>query len=101
MATDFEKEIVPPNSLHTDKARQMTDGAVFHVITEGQNTMPSYAKQISVMDRWAAVRYLRVLQRAKNPTPEDLAAVAAQEAATQENDAKTPSGSDAGDGSAP
>jgi mono/diheme cytochrome c family protein len=34
--------------------------------------MPSYATQIMPNDRWAVIRYLRVLQRAEKPTPEDV-----------------------------
>lgn len=54
--------------------RPMTwpDGQIFHTITKGQNLMPSYATQIQPQDRWAIVHYIRALQRAKHPTPEDL-----------------------------
>jgi hypothetical protein len=34
--------------------------------------MPSYASQIQAEDRWAAILYVRALQRAAHPTPEDL-----------------------------
>ncbi|MFW5740336.1 MAG: c-type cytochrome, partial [Myxococcota bacterium] len=38
------------------------DGRIYHVVTDGQNIMPSYAVQILPRDRWAAVRYVRDLQ---------------------------------------
>ena len=38
------------------------DGYLFHVMTNGLATMPSYAGQIAVADRWAIVHYLRALQ---------------------------------------
>jgi mono/diheme cytochrome c family protein len=63
-----------PPSLLSDKVRGWSDGRVYHVLTVGQNLMPSYAKQISQDDRWAIIHYLRALQRAKKPTPEDLKA---------------------------
>jgi len=54
-----------PPSLLAPKAVQMTDGQLFHVLTYGQKNMPSYAAQIDRMDRWAAIAYVRSLQRAK------------------------------------
>ncbi|MFA6571507.1 MAG: quinol:electron acceptor oxidoreductase subunit ActD [Bacteroidota bacterium] len=62
---------VPP-SLHSDKVRTWTDGRIFHVITEGQNLMPSYATQVTPEERWAIVLYVRALQRALNAKEEDL-----------------------------
>jgi len=53
-----------PPTLHSDKIRGWSDGMMFHVITEGQNIMPSYAAQIKEDDRWAIVHYVRALQRA-------------------------------------
>jgi len=61
-----------PPTLHTDKVRNWPDGAIYHVISEGQNVMPSYAAQIARDDRWAIVHYLRVLQRAQNAQESDL-----------------------------
>ena len=64
-----------PPSLHTDKVRNWADGRIYHVITMGQNLMPSYANQVPAGDRWAAIHYIRVLQKAKHPTAEDLKAM--------------------------
>jgi mono/diheme cytochrome c family protein len=61
-----------PPTLHSDKVRGWPDGNIYHVITEGQNIMPSYASQIAREDRWAIVHYLRVLQRAQNAKESDL-----------------------------
>lgn len=61
-----------PPTLHSDKVRSWPDGSIYHVITEGQNVMPSYASQISRNDRWAIIHYLRVLQRAHNAKESDL-----------------------------
>ncbi len=63
-----------PPSLQSDKVRGYADGSIFHVVTMGQNLMPSYASQISADDRWATIHYVRALQRAKHPTAEDLKA---------------------------
>lgn len=61
-----------PLSLQSDKARNYTDGRIYHIIMMGQNLMPSYASQIVSGDRWAAIHYVRALQKSKHPTPEDL-----------------------------
>lgn len=62
---------VPP-SLHNSKVLNWKDGNIYHVITNGQNVMPSYESQISRDDRWAIVHYVRTLQRAKNAKDSDL-----------------------------
>ena len=61
-----------PPTLHSDKVRTWSDGALYHVITEGQNVMPAYGSQIARDDRWAIVHYLRVLQRAHFAKETDL-----------------------------
>ena len=61
-----------PPTLHSDKVRNWEDGHIYNVITNGQNTMPSYEKQIAKDDRWAIIHYLRVLQRSQNAKETDL-----------------------------
>jgi mono/diheme cytochrome c family protein len=61
-----------PPSLHTERAINFPDGRIYHVITNGQNAMPSYADQITREERWSIVNYIRVLQRAKNATDADI-----------------------------
>jgi len=61
-----------PPSLHTDAARKFPDGRIFHIITRGQNNMPSYADKIKPRDRWAVIHFVRALQRTLHPKPEDL-----------------------------
>ena len=63
-----------PPSLQSDKVRTWPDGRIYHVITMGQNLMPSYASQVAPGDRWAVIHYVRALQRSEHPTPEDLKA---------------------------
>ena len=61
-----------PPSLQSEKIRQIADGGIYHIITRGQNLMPSYAAQIDPTDRWAVIHYVRVLQRSKHPSESDL-----------------------------
>jgi mono/diheme cytochrome c family protein len=57
----------PPPSLLADKTRKMKDGQLFHLLTYGQNNMPSYASQTSREDRWNVIAYLRSLQASAPP----------------------------------
>lgn len=53
-----------PPSLMSDKVRGFKDGRIFHIITDGQGVMGSYATQIQDPDaRWAVVNYIRSLQK--------------------------------------
>ncbi|MCX6154772.1 MAG: DUF3341 domain-containing protein [Candidatus Kapabacteria bacterium] len=61
-----------PPTLHSDKVRNWTDGRIYAVITDGQNSMPSYSRLVSPSDRWAVILYIRELQRALNAKQEDL-----------------------------
>ncbi len=61
-----------PPTLHSKRALDFSDGMIYHIITNGQNVMPSYASQITRDERWAIVNYVRVLQLAKNAKDSDL-----------------------------
>jgi len=61
-----------PPTLHSEKVRNWPDGSIYHVITEGQNIMPSYAAQVGPDDRWALIHYIRILQRSQNARKADL-----------------------------
>ena len=61
-----------PPTLHSTRAREFNDGMLYHIITNGQNVMPSYASQITHEERWAIVNYVRALQRAKNASDSDV-----------------------------
>ena len=52
-----------PPSLLAPKARGLADGQIFHILTFGQNNMPSYASQIDRDDRWKVILHVRSLQR--------------------------------------
>jgi mono/diheme cytochrome c family protein len=70
---DWPRPLYPrPPSLQSDKVRDYKDGQIFHVISMGQNLMPSYAEKLNEEERWAVVHYVRALYRAKHPNAEDL-----------------------------
>jgi len=62
----------PATSYHVDRLRQVTDGYLYDVITNGVRNMPPYAQQIPVRDRWAIVAYIRALQRSQYARPDNL-----------------------------
>ena len=61
-----------PTTLQSEKVRNWTDGRIFHVITEGQNVMPSYSSQLSRQEKWAVILYVRALQRSLNAKETDV-----------------------------
>jgi len=63
---------IPPPSFHTDRIRELSDGEIYHVITNGVRNMPAYNHQVNPDDRWAIVMYIRALQRSQNATIEDV-----------------------------
>ena len=63
-----------PIGYHDDRLRTIEDGYLYEVIASGVRTMPGYAQQIPVADRWAIVAYVRALQRSQNATVEDVPA---------------------------
>jgi mono/diheme cytochrome c family protein len=63
-----------PPSYHTERLRQVENGYIFDVITNGFGAMPDYAAQINPHDRWAIVAYVRALQLSENATVNDVPA---------------------------
>ena len=65
-------------TFHDGRLRSMPDGEIFNTITNGKNTMMSYADKLSPEDRWAVVAYVRALQRAQQGTVTDVTEAAAR-----------------------
>jgi mono/diheme cytochrome c family protein len=61
-----------PPSYHIDRLRQVPQGYIYDVITNGFGAMPDYAAQIQPRDRWAIVAYIRALQLSQNATLNDV-----------------------------
>lgn len=57
---------VPAPTYHMDRLREAPDGELYSAIYNGVRSMPSYATQIKVEDRWAIVAYIRALQASQN-----------------------------------
>lgn len=63
---------VPAPSFHQDRLREASDGEIYSAIAHGVRTMPSYATQVPVKDRWAIVAYIRALQVSQNASENDI-----------------------------
>ncbi len=63
---------VPPPTFHSERVRELPDGQIFDVISNGVRNMPSYGYQVPVDDRWAIVGYLRALQKSHDSRIEDI-----------------------------
>jgi hypothetical protein len=61
-----------PPTYHSDRLRGVPIGHFFDVITNGFATMPDYAQQIPVRDRWAIAVYLRALQLSQHAKFDEL-----------------------------
>ena len=63
-----------PPSYHEDRLRQVPNGYIYDVITNGFGAMLGYSAQIPPRDRWAIVAYVRALQLSRNARVADLPA---------------------------
>jgi mono/diheme cytochrome c family protein len=59
-----------PPSLHA--YRDVPDGHIYRVISEGFGLMPPYASELSIEDRWAVVGYVRALQLSQHAALEQV-----------------------------
>ncbi len=63
---------VAPSNYHTDEIRNRSVGQLFNTVTNGIRSMPAHGRQLSVLDRWAIVAYVKALERSQNAKPEDV-----------------------------
>jgi mono/diheme cytochrome c family protein len=61
-----------PSNLVSQQMIDLSDGQIYHVLMAGKNAMPSYSADLDEEERWAAVHYVRALQRALNARDEDM-----------------------------
>ena len=59
-------------NFHVARLEQAPLGHFFNVITNGYGAMPDYSAQVSPVDRWAIVAYIRALQLSQNATQSDV-----------------------------
>ena len=61
-----------PPTYHQDRLRQVPNGYIYDVITNGFGIMLDYSAQIPPRDRWAIVAYVRALQFSRNAKLSEL-----------------------------
>jgi mono/diheme cytochrome c family protein len=61
-----------PPSYHTERLRKAPIGHFFDVISNGYGSMPDYAEQVQVADRWAIAAYIRALQLSQHASSSDV-----------------------------
>jgi mono/diheme cytochrome c family protein len=57
----------PPPPLARNQTQDKTDAQLFQVVTEGVQTMPAYALQLSRDDRWRVILHVRSFKRSTQP----------------------------------
>jgi Cytochrome C oxidase, cbb3-type, subunit III len=61
-----------PPSYHQDRLRQVPNGYIYDVITNGFGAMLGYSAQVPPRDRWAIIAYVRALQLSRNAKISEL-----------------------------
>jgi mono/diheme cytochrome c family protein len=61
-----------PPSFHQERLRQVPNGYLYDVATNGFGAMYGYSAQIPPRDRWAIIAYVRALQLSRNARAAEL-----------------------------
>jgi len=61
-----------PPSYHQDRLRQVPNGYLYDVVSNGFGQMLDYSAQIPPRDRWAIIAYIRALQLSRNAPVAEL-----------------------------
>jgi Cytochrome c, mono- and diheme variants len=61
-------------NYHDDRLREVEDGYIFDVITNGKGLMLGLKDRLSPEERWAIVLYIRALQTSQNANAAELSA---------------------------
>ena len=81
-----------PPSLMTQKVRDWPDGQLVHRPMRGQNSMPSHARQIDQNEAWAAVLWIREMQKGEPVAPPPAAPAASTASVPPATQAAPPAG---------
>ncbi|MBX2819820.1 MAG: cytochrome c [Rhodothermaceae bacterium] len=67
---------IPAPDYHAERLIELSNGHYYEIISNGTptGTMPGYAQQIPVADRWAIIAYIRALQLSRTASGDDLSA---------------------------
>jgi len=56
-----KRGVPPPPSLLSDNVKNMKDGQLYFIISNGKGNMASYKSQVQREDRWKVIQYLRTM----------------------------------------
>lgn len=59
----------PPADHTSDFVQNQKDGALYWIITQGNNPMPTYKTTLTSTQRWEIVNYIRTLAKTKKNQP--------------------------------
>jgi mono/diheme cytochrome c family protein len=63
-----------PPTYHQERLRNVPNGYLYDVMTNGFGAMNGYSAQLAPSDRWAIISYVRALQLSRNAHAADLPA---------------------------
>jgi mono/diheme cytochrome c family protein len=63
-----------PPTYHQERLRNVPNGYLYDVMTNGFGAMNGYSAQLAPSDRWAIISYVRALQLSRNSHAADLPA---------------------------
>lgn len=61
-----QMQLRPPPSLLEARIRTLSEGDLFHRVSDGYGLMPAYRSELDPHERWAIVAYVRALQRSQD-----------------------------------
>ncbi|KPC50164.1 c-type cytochrome [Amantichitinum ursilacus] len=61
-----------PQSLHSDRLRQLDDASLYRIISDGYGVMLPFASRLNPQERWATVAYIRALQLSQHASVAQL-----------------------------
>lgn len=61
----------PPPAFDSPQVQNLPEGKMFHVVTYGKNLMGSHKSQLSKIDRWKVIAYVKTLQGGDEDKTED------------------------------
>lgn len=62
VAAYFKSPAPPVADLTTERIRNLDDGLIYLILTNGAQGMPSLAENLTPRERWDVINYLRMLQ---------------------------------------
>lgn len=79
-----------PPAFNSETTATLREGQIFHIVTFGQNNMPSHASQIDPAERWQIVEHVKELRSKLQEEPPAATVSPQAETAVQEPSAAEP-----------